>query len=329
MTTYILRRLLLVIPTLFGITLITFLLIRFSGGNAALIKGQTGANGAHAITAEARTEMIKQYGLDKDPLSAYGLWLWNLAHGDFGNSFMDHRPVLEKIRERIGLSVSLTGSALVLSYLVSVPLGIAAALRRGRPADRAITFTLLLLYSIPVFVAALALILFVAGGDYLNLLPMYGANSIDASQMSTPAWLADRIRHMILPVICLTYASLALTSRYTRTSMLEVLGQDFLRTARAKGLSDRRVIYVQALRNALIPIVTVFAMELPGLIGGTIIIEQIFTLPGMGQLVFQSIEARDTFVIMGVVTISAVITLLGYLAADIVYVLVDPRIRFE
>jgi peptide/nickel transport system permease protein len=169
----------------------------------------------------------------------------------------------------------------------------------------------------------------VAGGDYLNLLPMYGASSINASEMSTPQWVWDRFLHMILPVICLTYGSLASISRYVRVSMLEVLGQDFLRTARAKGLSEKRVIFVQALRNAMIPIVTVFAMELPGLIGGTIIIEQVFTLPGMGQLTFQAIEARDQFVIMGVVTIAAIITLFGYLLADILYVLVDPRIRYE
>jgi len=329
MTTYILRRLLLVIPTLFGITLLTFLLIRLAPGNAALIKGQTGENGGHAMTAEVRAETIKLYGLDQDPLTAYGHWLAKLAHLDFGQSLVDHRPVLTKIRERIGLSLSLAGTALVLSYLIAVPVGIAAALRRGQRTDRVISFIVFLLYSIPSFVAALALILLVAGGDYLNLLPMYGANSIDASEMSTPAWVWDRILHMILPVICLTYGSLASISRYTRVSMLEVLGQDFLRTARAKGLPERRVIFVQALRNALIPILTVFAMELPSLIGGTIIIEEIFTLPGMGQLVFQSIEARDQFVIMGVVTISAVITLLGYLLADILYVLADPRIRYE
>jgi peptide/nickel transport system permease protein len=329
MTTYLLRRLLLVFPTLFGITLVTFLLIRLAPGNAAMLKGGAGPNAAHAVTAEAREQTIKLYGLDENPFVAYGKWVGNLARLNFGQSFVDHRPVIDKIRERIGLSVSLAGTALFLSYIIAVPLGIVAALRRGRPLDRAISFTLFFLYSIPVFVAALVLILFVAGGDYLNLLPMYGANSINASEMSDPAWLLDRIKHMILPVICLTYVSLALISRYSRASMLEVLGQDFLRTARAKGLSERRVIFVQALRNAMIPIVTVFAMELPGIIGGTIIIEYIFTLPGMGQLVFQSIEARDQFVIMGVVTISAVITLLGYLLADIVYVLVDPRIRYE
>jgi peptide/nickel transport system permease protein len=329
MTTYILRRLLLAIPTMFGITLVTFLLIWLAPGNAAMLKGGSGPNGGHVVSAEAREQTIKLYGLDENPLVAYGKWVGNIARFNFGESFMDHRPVITKIRERIWLSVSLTGTALVLSYVIAVPLGIIAALRRGQRLDRAISFTVFFLYSIPVFVAALVLILFVAGGDYLNLLPMYGANSINASEMSTPAWVWDRAKHMILPVICLTYAALASISRYSRVSMLEVLGQDFLRTARAKGLSERRVVLVHALRNALIPIVTVFAMELPALIGGTIIIEYIFTLPGMGQLVFQSIEARDRFVIMGVVTISSVITLLGYLLADIVYVLVDPRIRYE
>jgi peptide/nickel transport system permease protein len=329
MTTYILRRLLLVIPTMFGITLVTFMLIWLAPGNAAMLKGASNPNGGRVVTAEAREQTIKLYGLDENPFVAYGKWVGNVARLNFGESFMDHRPVLDKIRERIGLSVSLTGTALLLSYIIAVPLGILAALRRGGALDRTISFTVFFLYSIPVFVAALVLILFVAGGDYLNLLPMYGANSINASEMSTSAWIWDRIEHMILPVICLTYVSLASISRYARVSMLEVLGQDFLRTARAKGLAERRVIFVQALRNALIPIVTVFAMELPALIGGTIIIEEIFTLPGMGQLVFQALEARDRFVIMGVVTISAVITLVGYLLADIVYVLVDPRIRYE
>jgi peptide/nickel transport system permease protein len=329
MTTYILRRILLVFPTLFGITLLTFLLIRLAPGNAAMLKGGTGENGGRAMTAEVREQTIKLYGLDQNPIQAYGKWLGNVVRLNFGQSFIDHRPVLTKIGERIGLSVSLAGSALVLSYVIAVPLGISAALRRGQPVDRAISFTVFFLYSIPVFVAALVLILFVAGGDYLNLLPMYGANSINASEMSLPAWLWDRVLHMILPVIWLTYVSLASISRFTRVSMLEVLGQDYLRTARAKGLPERRVVYVQALRNALIPIVTVFAMELPGIIGGTVIIEYIFTLPGMGQLMFQSIEAKDEFVIMGIVTIAAVVTLLGYLLADILYVLVDPRIRYE
>ena len=212
---------------------------------------------------------------------------------------------------------------------MAIPLGVVAAIKRGQTVDRTISFVVFVLYSIPSFAAALLLILFVAGGDYLNLLPMYGKNSINASEMSDGAWLLDRIRHMILPVICLTYASLASISRYARVSMLEVLGQDFIRTARAKGLAERVVILRHALRNALIPIITIFTLELPVLISGAIILEEIFSLPGMGQLVFQSLESRDIPVIMGCTTLAAVITLLSYLLADILYVAVDPRITYE
>jgi peptide/nickel transport system permease protein len=328
MTTYILRRLLLVIPTMFGITLLTFLLVRLAPGNAALLKGHA-ENGGRAMTAEQREETIKLYGLDKPPLVAYGDWVGRILRLDLGESWIDHRPVTEKIAERLPLTMSLAGSALVLSYLLAIPLGVVAALKRGQPLDRSISFIVFVLYSIPSFAAALLLILFVAGGDYLNLLPMYGANSIDASEMGPLAWAWDRTLHMILPVICLTYASLASISRFSRVSMLEVLGQDFLRTARAKGLPERVVILRHALRNALIPIITIFALELPVLIGGAVIIESIFTLPGMGQLMLQSLEARDNPTIMGITVLAAIVTLIGYLIADILYMVVDPRITYS
>jgi peptide/nickel transport system permease protein len=328
MTTYLLRRVLLIIPTLFGITLLTFLLIRLAPGNAAELKGAGGAAGGKALTAEERQKLIHLYGLDKPWYVAYGDWVGHIARLDLGESWTDHRPVAEKIGERLGVTVSITGSALVLSYLIAIPLGIVAALKRGRPIDRALTVTLFILYSIPSFVAALLLIMFVAGGDYLNLLPMYGIHSVNASTMNPLASLWDRILHMILPVICLTYASLASISRFTRVSMLEALGQDFVRTARAKGLPERAVIFRHALRNALIPIITIFALELPALIGGSIIIESIFTLPGMGQLLFQSLDSEDTPVIMGLTVLAAIVTLLSYLAADILYVIVDPRITY-
>jgi len=329
MTTYIIRRILLLFPTLLGITLLTFFLIRLAPGNAALLKGGGGENGARAMTAEQREATIKLYGLDKPAYVAYADWAWRIVRLDLGESITDHRSVAAKIGERLPLTISLAGSALILSYLIAIPLGIAAALKRGQFRDRAISFTVFVLYSIPSFVAALLLILFVAGGDYLDLLPMYGINSIDASEMGTFRWLGDRVLHMILPVICLTYASLASISRYARVSMLEALGQDFVRTARAKGLPERLVIFRHALRNALIPVITVFALELPVLIGGAVIIESIFTLPGMGQLMLQALEARDEPVIMGVTTLAAVVTLLGYLLADILYVVVDPRISYE
>jgi peptide/nickel transport system permease protein len=329
MTTYIVRRILLLFPTLFGITLLTFFLIRLAPGNAALLKGGMGENGGQAMTAEVREQTIKLYGLNDTPLVAYGKWIGNVLRLNFGDSIIDHRSVASKIGERIGLTVTLAGSALVLSYLIAIPLGVAAALKRGQKIDRFISVTLFVLYSIPSFVAALLLILFVAGGDYLNLLPMYGVHSIDASDMGPFAYAWDFVRHMMLPVICLTYASLASISRYARVSMLESIDLDFVRTARAKGLSERLVIFRHALRNALIPIITIFALELPVLIGGAVIIESIFSLPGMGQLILQSLEARDTPVIMGTTTLAAIVTLLGYLVADILYVVVDPRISYE
>lgn len=328
MTTYLIRRLLLLVPTLIGITLLTFLLVRLAPGNAALLKGG-GGEGGKSMTAEQREQMIHLYGLDKNPVAAYGDWIGRVFRGDLGESWVDHRPVTQKIAERIGLTVSIAGSALLISYLIAIPLGVIAAIKRGEVIDRTISFVVFVLYSIPSFAAALLLILFVAGGDYLNLLPMYGVNSINASEMGPFQWLWDRILHMVLPVVCLTYASLASISRYARVSMLEALGQDFVRTARAKGLPERLVIMRHALRNALIPIITIFTLELPVLISGAVIIEGIFTLPGMGQLLFQSLESRDTPVIMGCTTLAAIVTLFGYLLADILYVVVDPRISYQ
>ena len=329
MTTYIFRRMLLMVPTLLGITLLTFLLLRISPINPALIKGAGTAEGGRAMTAEQREELIKFYDLDKPAPVAYVLWLGKVLRGNLSDSFVDNRPVAEKIGERMRLTISITGAALILSYLIAIPLGVVAAIKRGRVMDRSISFVVFLLYSIPSFTAALVLILLVAGGDYLNLLPMYGANSVDASVMGPFAWLWDRILHMILPVTCLTYASLASISRYTRVSMLEALGQDFVRTARAKGLPERVVILRHALRNALIPIITIFTLEIPVLISGAVIIESIFTLPGMGQLMFQSLDAGDYPVIMGLTLLIAVVTLVSYLLADILYAVVDPRITYE
>ena len=328
MTTYLIRRILLIIPTLFGITLLTFLLMRLSPSNAALIKG-SGGEGGKAMTAEVREQMIKLYGLDKPWYIAYRDWVGHSIELDLGDSIVDHRSVASKIGERLPLTMSLAGSALILSYLIAIPLGIVAALKRGRMLDRTISFSVFVLYSIPSFAAALMLIMLVAGGDFLNLLPMYGKNSVNASELGSLAWLWDRILHMILPVICLTYASLASISRYSRVTMLDALSQDFVRTARAKGLPERIVILRHALRNALIPIITIFALELPVLISGTVIIEEIFTLPGMGHLMFEAIESADRPVIMGVTLLAAIVTLLSYLLADILYVVVDPRITYE
>jgi peptide/nickel transport system permease protein len=329
MTTYILRRLLLIIPTLLGVTLLTYILVRAAPGNAALIKGGGGAMGGHAMSAEAREQMMSLYGLDKPPLVAYFGWLWQTLHLNLGESFVDHRPVAEKIWERLPNTLSLMAPSLILAYLIAIPLGVAAAIKRGQVVDRTISFVVFLLYSIPSFAMALVLILFLAGGDYLNLFPSYGANSLAGLEMTGFPWLWDRIQHMVLPVFCLTYVSLASISRYARVSMLDALSQDFVRTARAKGLAEKWVIFRHALRNAMIPIITIFALDIPSLIGGAIIIEGIFSYPGMGQLLFQSLDAKDEFTIMGITLVAAIVTLVSYLVADILYVVVDPRISYE
>jgi peptide/nickel transport system permease protein len=325
-TTYFLRRVFFMVPTLVGITLLTFLLIRLAPGN-----GATASAGAHgrALTVEEQEARKKLYGLDKPPIIAYGVWLSHLLQGDFGESYADHRPVLDKIKERLPLTLFLNGSSLALTFLIAVPLGIYSALRRDTVIDHSISLGLLALYCIPTFVAALVLIMLVAGGDYLNLLPMYGVTSFDAETLSPPGRVADYLLHMVLPITCLTYIGLASLTRYSRISLLEVLARDFVRTARAKGLPDRAVIFRHALRNALMPLITLLALEIPGLIGGSIIIEQLFTLPGTGHLVIQSINGRDTNVIMAITTLTAVLTLVSYLIADMVYALCDPRVRYQ
>jgi peptide/nickel transport system permease protein len=325
MTTYVLRRLFFMIPTLFGITLLTFMLIRLAPGAAS---GLSGGHG-RAISVEEQNARKKLYGLDKPPLTAYVLWLSHLVRGDFGMSYTDHRPVLDKIRERLPLTLFLNGSSLLLTFVIAVPLGIYSALRRDKPVDHAIELSLLVLYCLPTFVAALVLIMIVAGGDYLNLLPMYGVTSFDAETLSLPGRIWDYLVHMILPVTCLTYIGLASLTRYSRLSLLDVLSRDFVRTARAKGLSDGSIIFRHALRNAIMPLITLLALEIPGLVGGSIIIEQLFTLPGTGHLVIQSINGRDTNVIMAITTLTAILTLFSYLVADLLYAITDPRVRLQ
>jgi len=324
MITYFFRRLVLMVPTLIGITLLTFMLIRLAPGLGAM-----GGEHGRALSVQEQNARKSLYGLDKPPLTAYAIWLGHLLRGDFGDSSADHRPVLDKIGERLPLTLFLNGSSLLLTFAIAVPLGICSALRRGKLIDHSISIFLLVLYCIPTFVAALALIMIVAGGDYLNLLPMYGVASFDAETLSLPGRIVDYLLHMLLPITCLTYLGLASLTRYSRLSLLDVLARDFVRTARAKGLNDQAVVFRHALRNALMPLITLLALEIPGLIGGSIIIEQLFTLPGTGHLVIQSINNRDTNVIMAITTLTAILTLLSYLAADMLYALSDPRVRLQ
>ena len=327
MKAYILRRLLLLFPTLLGITLITFFVIQLAPGDPTALKASA-ADARNPITQEVIEQTRKLYGLDKPIHIRYWIWLKQIATFNSGESFVDHRPVMEKILERLPISLQLSIISIFLSYIIAVPLGISSAVHQNSLWDRITTFVLFVLYSLPSFWVALLLILFFGGGDFLNWFPVYGLSSPHAETMSWGRWLLDRIWHLALPVLCLTYGSLASLSRYARVGMLDVIRQDYIRTARAKGLDEKRVVFKHAFRNALIPLLTLLAFTLPALLGGSVIIESIFSIPGMGKLSFDAILSRDYPVIMGVFTISSFLTLIGFLISDILYAVFDPRIRY-
>lgn len=259
----------------------------------------------------------------------YALWLWRIFHLDFGESFIDFQPVAKKVWAGFKVTLSFQVIVILLIYLISVPLGVFSAVKQDSLGDRLITLFLFMLYSLPNFWLAYLLIFFLGGGDFADLFPIQGLNSEGADKLAFLPWLLDRLWHMCLPLACMTYGGLAVLSRYTRAGMLEVIRQDYIQTARAKGLSERIVIMKHALRNGLIPIVTLIGGLLPTLISGSIIIEYIFGIHGMGWLGYTAVLQRDYPVVMAIAFFSALLVLIGTLLSDLLYVLVDPRIRFE
>ena len=330
MRDYIFKRLLLLIPTLFGITLITFFIIQLAPGNPVERKLQLDQGiQAEAITQQIVEDTKKLYGLDKPIYERYWIWVKQIATLDFGRSYKDHRPVINKIAERIPITLTLNLISILLIYLIAIPIGVFSAVSHGRFSERLSTFFLFILYSIPSFWMAMILIFFLGGGDYWDLFPVYGILSPGAENSPFINKAINFLWHITLPVFCLTYGGLAYLSRFQKGSLMEVLREDFVRTAKAKGLPKHIVLLKHALRNALIPIITILAGILPAMIGGSVIIESIFSIPGIGQLGFEAVLSRDYPVIMAIATISAILTLIGILIADLVYVLVDPRISFE
>lgn len=322
MLTYLIKRLLMLIPLLFGITLITFAVIHLAPGEP--VDMQTAMN--PKVSAEARQKMREFYGLDKPLHVQYVTWLGRMARLDFGRSFApDNRPVTDKIVERIPITLSLNIIALVLEFGLAIPIGILAAVRRDTFLDKGITVFVFLGFAIPTFWLALLLMYFF--GVKLAWLPISGLHSLGSELLGPVAWFWDLAKHLILPVGIATFGSLAGLSRYMRSTMLEVIRQDYITTARAKGLSERVVIYRHALRNALLPVVTLLGFSLPGLIGGSVIFETIFAIPGMGQLFYTGVMSRDYPLVMGILVIGAFLTLIGNLLADICYSFADPRIR--
>jgi peptide/nickel transport system permease protein len=259
--------------------------------------------------------------------SQYPMWLIHAMTLDFGESYHDKRPVFDKIIERLPATIQLNFIAMVIGIVIAIPLGILCAVKRGTYFDKVTGFILYILYSLPNFWIALLLILLFS--VKLGWLPLTGIKSFGYAGFDLAGKFWDRALHLVLPVICMTYGGLAYDSRFTRGSLLEIIRQDYIRTARAKGLPERTVIGKHALRNALIPLVTLFTFILPYLIGGSIIIEMIFSWPGTGLLLFQSILTRDYNVVMGISFLSAALILFSMLLADILYAIVDPRVTYD
>ena len=320
---YVLRRLAWMGPLVLGISLVTFIILHLAPGNPADMVTE----GNPRITAEAKARIRALYGLDDPWYVQYGRWLSRMARLDFGNSFLDDRPVIDKITERLPNTLLLNVLSLGLIFVVALPLGVLAAVKRGSWFDRASTVFVYVGFSIPTF--WLALLLMLVLGVKLGWLPVSGMTSLEAAGWPWPKRALDLLQHLVLPVGVSAFAGLAGISRYARTSVLEVIRQDYIRTARAKGLPEGTVIWKHALRNALIPIVTLLGLSLPDLIGGGFIFETIFAWPGMGRLGFEAYMARDYTVIMGVGVIAALLTLVGNFLADVTYALVDPRIRYR
>jgi len=325
MIRYILKRLVQAIPLLLGIATVTFFIVHMAPGDPMdfYLEQRYDRN----IDPEL-IELIRQkYGLDQPLHVQYVKWLGNLLQGDLGESFVHRRPVSALLAETIPYTLLLTVLALLVDALVGIFLGILSAVKQYSALDKTVTFSSLIIYSVPGFWLALMLVLVFS--VHLGWFPTSQTRSFDYEFLSWFGKLLDLAWHLVLPVFVLGIASAAGTARYMRSQLLEVLNEEYILAARARGLRERTVILKHAVRNALIPIVTIFGMSLPFLLGGAVVIETIFAWPGMGRLALSAVNARDYPVILATMMIAAVLTVLGNLLADVTYTLVDPRVSYE
>ena len=354
MKTYVLKRLLLMVPTLVGITLLTYGIVRLAPGDPveAMIRSQAGdinprvfAREADAIRERLGLKDYNVWGLDPEHIDpaenvlnafyGYGRWVWHMVRGDFGESMMYRTTEGSKdpaalYLERADVTVTLNVIAEALIFLIAVPVGLAAARYRGRMFDRLSTLALLGLWSIPHVLAGTLLLSYLArGGPGLGWFPYGGLHESGFEAENWWVSFVDLLWHATLPVMCLVYGGLAYLAKLGRASLLENLRADYVRTARAKGLPEHRVVYHHALRNSLLPMITTMVMMLPALLGGSVIVERIFSIPGMGQLVVGAAIQRDLAVIMFGTLVFGTLTLVSLLAGDMLYAWADPRIRYE
>lgn len=323
MLIYIIKRMLLMVPILLGITVLSFGIMRLAPGGPAEAQMEFSAK----ASAEARERLRKLYGADQPFYKQYATWLKKFVTLDFGEAFADGRKVKDKILERLPITLTINLLSLGLVLLIAIPIGIMSATRQYSLIDRFTTVFVFVGFSTPSFWLALLLIYML--GVQWGVLPISGIQSLDTTGLTLWGRLSDWAEHLILPVFVSAFGGLAGFSRYVRNNMLEVLRQDYIRTARAKGLPEKKVIYKHALRNALMPVITILGLSLPGIIGGSVIMETVFGIPGMGQLLYQAVFSRDYNLAMGILVPAAFLTILGNFLADIAYAFTDPRVRLR
>ncbi len=332
------------IPTLLGITLVVFFIInlapgspieqqlqalRFQGAGESSAAESGGGNGTAAVSQEILDALKKQYGFDKPVHVRYWIWLKNLASWDFGESFTYEEEVTSVIASKFPVSLQFGIVSLILSYLISIPLGVYKAVKDGGTFDMVSSVMLAIAYSIPGFMLGILLIVFLAGGSFLDIFPIGGLFSDFYDEMNWWERIVDRVYHFILPTICYTIGSFTVLTWLMKNSLMEEIRKDYVRTARAKGLEEKIVYLKHALRNALIPIVTGIGGFLGIFFTGSLLIEKVFQLDGMGLLGFNSVLSRDYNVLMGLIFIQSLLMLIGNIISDIAYVIVDPRIDFK
>lgn len=338
MAVYALRRLLLMVPTFLLITAVVFAAVKLAPGNPFSAARAAGEGAVRQMNPADYQDLLHRYGLDRPWYVQYGRWLATLASGSLGVSYSQRRPVSEVLfgeafpgggflSSPLGATLLLNLLATVLMLAVALPVGFQAARKPGGPFDRLVSGFLYALYSLPNFWVAVLLIL--VAGVHFRLLPFIGMRSEGFAALGFWGKAGDILRHAALPALCLAYGGMAFVARFTRRTLLESLGSDFVRAARARGLPEGRVLWGHGVRNALLPMVTLLSLLLPGLVSGAVIVENLFAWPGMGQLFMKAVYTRDYPVILAESVLGAVVVLGSTLLADLLYGAADPRVRLE
>src|ERR1700716_780689 len=322
MLKYLLRRVLATLPVIVGVTVFTFIVMHLAAGSYV-----PGLDLNPNLKPEDEVMIKKYLGLDRPLHEQYITWILGVVHGDFGRSMIDGSLVSRHIGDRLPATLELTVTAILMGVLISIPLGVTGALRRGSKIDHALTAMSVGGFAIPGFWLGLMLILIFSVQFQAWGLPFLPSGGV-ISPGTAGGDLLDRIVHLIMPATVLSFVYLSIWPRFTRSSMLEVLSQDYVRTARAKGMSNRRVVYLHALRNAVIPLVTLVGLELPGLVSGGAVVEIVFGWPGIGRFALDRAFGHDYTAVMGIVTFAAILVIAGNLLADLLYAVLDPRIRY-